>query len=374
MTSKGITVTDGKTDPINVAEDHPNFKQVLDYIKLHTADMDGVLKLVDLKQELKYSDDSISVTVEGDDKITVLINGKEKETVDPSLIKRIINTLRSTTDLATFNMQMFGKFLSRLYKNPSYKVVTQLYNFLAKNDLPLTNDGTFYAYKKVDYDYYDLYSHTIKNEIGTTIEVDRNDVEDDPVKTCSKGLHVCSKSYLKSFGARETTVNRILIVEVDPENVVSVPYDYNNAKMRVCKYKVIDEITDFSQSLSPYYMGKHKSGWIKETLDKIYEIYINFWKFKDKEMFDWEYLENRGIYLTTGIKYKFEKVLYENFPNASEGLKKQLKEECAGTIALHPLKLFNILAKYDEQAAVSPDDESEKVEEQPKVENREIPF
>jgi hypothetical protein len=33
-----------------------------------------------------------------------------------------------------------------------------------------------------------------------------------------------------------------VVVEVNPANVVAVPYDYNFAKMRVCEYKVVEEI------------------------------------------------------------------------------------------------------------------------------------
>jgi hypothetical protein len=32
------------------------------------------------------------------------------------------------------------------------------------------------------------------------------------------------------------------VVEVNPANVVAVPYDYNFSKMRVCEYKVLTEI------------------------------------------------------------------------------------------------------------------------------------
>jgi hypothetical protein len=53
-------------------------------------------------------------------------------------------------------------------------------------------------------------------------------------------LHVCADEYLKGYA--NGTDARTLVVEVNPADVVAVPYDYNFAKMRVCEYKVLSEI------------------------------------------------------------------------------------------------------------------------------------
>lgn len=34
------------------------------------------------------------------------------------------------------------------------------------------------------------------------------------------------------------------MVKVHPKDVVSVPYDYNGAKMRACRYEVLREVPD----------------------------------------------------------------------------------------------------------------------------------
>ena len=69
--------------------------------------------------------------------------------------------------------------------------------------------------------------------------MERSKVTYNPKVTCSSGLHVCSYSYLSSFSG-----DRIVICEVEPHNVVSVPVDYYFAKMRCCKYKVIEEVAN----------------------------------------------------------------------------------------------------------------------------------
>jgi hypothetical protein len=56
--------------------------------------------------------------------------------------------------------------------------------------------------------------------------------------TCSSGLHIGAWEYVHSF-----TGTRILECLIDPIDVVSVPTDYHNQKMRVCRYKVIRDVT-----------------------------------------------------------------------------------------------------------------------------------
>jgi hypothetical protein len=50
-----------------------------------------------------------------------------------------------------------------------------------------------------------------------------------------------------------------MVCKVNPKNVVSIPADYNNSKMRVCEYEVIDElnmadIKEFDEALKAVYV------------------------------------------------------------------------------------------------------------------------
>lgn len=128
------------------------------------------------------------------------------------------------------------KFWARLKRNPSYRSVEQLWSFLKNAGIPITKEGTFLAYKAVDRNYMDFHSHTLKNTVGTTIEMPRNKISDDPKEACHYGLHVGALAYASSFGDGD---RRIVICEVSPEDVVCVPYDSSQQKMRVCKYRVI---------------------------------------------------------------------------------------------------------------------------------------
>jgi hypothetical protein len=123
--------------------------------------------------------------------------------------------------------------------NPSKRAVEELYGFLEKGNLPLTPDGYFLAYKKVRADFRDCHTGTMDNSVGQTVEMERNAVDDDQNRTCSTGLHFCSKEYLSHFGGHDS---RTVILKINPRDVVSIPTDYNNAKGRACRYEVIGEL------------------------------------------------------------------------------------------------------------------------------------
>lgn len=125
------------------------------------------------------------------------------------------------------------KFWERLQKNPSMRSVEQLWAFLQHTNIPLTTNGTFYAYKGVRSDYKDAHSGKIDNSPGAINRMPRNKISDDPNVECHFGFHVGALSYARNFS------QQVVICEVDPEYVVCVPYDHRAQKMRVCEYKVV---------------------------------------------------------------------------------------------------------------------------------------
>lgn len=125
------------------------------------------------------------------------------------------------------------KFWERLQKNPSMRSVEQLWRFLKHQNIPLTVEGKFLAYKGVRSDYKDQHTGTIDNSPGSVNRMPRNKISDDPREACHFGFHVGALDYARSFASQ------VVICEVDPEHVVCVPYDHSDQKMRICEYKVI---------------------------------------------------------------------------------------------------------------------------------------
>lgn len=85
-------------------------------------------------------------------------------------------------------------------------------------------------------DFKDVHSGTFDNSPGKTLEMPRNKISDDPKEACHEGFHVGALGYAGSFNG---DVGKMVICKVDPADVVCVPYDANQQKMRVCKYKVV---------------------------------------------------------------------------------------------------------------------------------------
>jgi hypothetical protein len=136
-----------------------------------------------------------------------------------------------------FPIEPMVNFMENLYANPSKRAIDELYGFLEKSNLPITPDGHFLAYKKVRQNYFDVHSGTMDNSVGKIVEMARNEVDDDKDRTCSAGLHFCSLGYLGHFGGE-----KIMIVKINPADVVSIPSDYNDTKGRACRYEVIGEL------------------------------------------------------------------------------------------------------------------------------------
>jgi hypothetical protein len=151
---------------------------------------------------------------------------------------------RLPSDINQRILQMAGKgedpmpvflFWERLQKNPSSRSVKQLWPFLLHQGIPLTKDGCFLAYKGINQNYTDKHSGTVDNKPGVINEMPRNKISDDPNEACHFGYHVGALEYAQTFAPG----GRMVICKVDPADVVCVPYDESQRKMRVCKYEVI---------------------------------------------------------------------------------------------------------------------------------------
>jgi len=130
-------------------------------------------------------------------------------------------------------------FWRNIQQNPSEESKSHLFLFLAANEMPITHDGCFMAYKKVvandNGDLVDARSKTFCNNVGAVVVMDRANVNPDRTQTCSAGLHVASYDYAQN----SYSGSHLLEVKINPRDVVAVPEDYDNQKMRVCRYEVV---------------------------------------------------------------------------------------------------------------------------------------
>ena len=216
-----VIVIANQTHTIN--KSHIAYDRVKEAIR--TEDWDTVKKIINPeKVVLEYGAGRVAVQGE-----KLFWDGKEMHN---ALTVRMLQMLRDEFPIAPL-----VQFMENLMGNPSYRAVNELYGFLENNTLPITPDGHFLAYKRVRDDYLDVHSGTFDNSVGKVVEMTRNEVNDDKNQTCSAGLHFCSQDYLNHFGG-----SRIMILKINPRDVVSIPTDYNNSKGRCCRYEVIGEL------------------------------------------------------------------------------------------------------------------------------------
>lgn len=206
-----------------ISKTHITYNKVLEAIK--AGDWDLVKDTIEPKKVvLNYGKGNVSIQGE-----TLYWKGKE---LHNAMATRMITMLQEG-----FPIEPMVNFMENLYANPSKRAVDELYGFLEKSQLPITPDGHFLAYKKVRDNYFDVHSGTMDNSVGKIVEMARNEVDDNKDRTCSAGLHFCSLGYLGHFGGA-----RIMIVKINPADVVSIPSDYNDTKGRACRYEVIGEL------------------------------------------------------------------------------------------------------------------------------------
>lgn len=231
---KTLTVVVGNR-PRSINRDHPFYSEITSLVADPQADEAWLLDLLDPLnplRDVKIDGDSIEIH-----QTTVTRHG---EPLPIYLQERIVDTVRSGLPVEGWKL-----FVERVYTNPSLTARDELAKFMEKSGLPMTPDGKFLAYKRVSANFESIHANPdgtrLDNSVGRTVVMPggRKAVDDNRGNTCSVGLHVCSQAYLREY---YSGTGRIVIVEVDPADVVSVPYDYNNTKARVWRYKVVGEV------------------------------------------------------------------------------------------------------------------------------------
>lgn len=148
-------------------------------------------------------DVAVSIAKQFDGKFTVRDNkvyydGNE---LRGYLVDRILYCMQYKPD----EYKRLIKFAERLYTNPDKHVLNELHKFLEHKHMPITEDGSFLAYKGVKDDYYSITSGNIKllkgkvnssgqvyNGVGEEIIAERKDVCANSGQGCAQGLHAGS--------------------------------------------------------------------------------------------------------------------------------------------------------------------------------------
>lgn len=207
---------------------HPNYMLIVDAIK--NKDWQLAADLVVVEDKMKsYTNGDITIV----DGVASYKGEQLPEALGKALSRMVDEELP---------YDHFVAFIENLYQNPSNRSIDSLYTFLEKWEMPITEDGCFMAYKSVDEEYMSRHADQttgakVRYMVGDVVTMPRNKISDDPAHACHQGLHACSFNYLQSWGGKH-----LMLVKINPQNVVCVPYDCGHQKMRVCEMEVVSEV------------------------------------------------------------------------------------------------------------------------------------
>ena len=254
-TDNGVSFfLDGKSYVVN--REHPGYTQIIE--ALQKQDYDAIPALMDVNSAMS----TFLNTTDPDFEVKgALVYYKGKPFTEEVSEKVLRMTDKGVPALPLIN------FLKKVRKNISATAQRELLLFAAANQFLIHEDGDIIAYKAVREDYLDVHSGTVLNkpytlmtfeeksrlpyttDRGVTVGVDngttvvfmeRSDVDDRRDHTCSFGLHFAAHNYARSF----TGGGRMLILKINPADVVAIPSDYGNAKGRCSRYEVMAEIEE----------------------------------------------------------------------------------------------------------------------------------
>jgi acyl carrier protein len=237
LTNGTLTVIrDNGAEILTARNDHPRWVELVEAFK--NKNEERLATLLSLKAVVEeYSVGQLTINATG-----VLYHGQPVHTLDADRIMAFLRDGLPYKPLANY-MAKLG--------NVSARVKKELYSFLEHKNMPITDEGKIIAYKGVELDFFSVMGNTstvvlegevnsgghIKNVVGATIRIERSSCDDDYRNGCSFGLHAGSLNYAKGWG------RRVILVEIDPQDVVSVPEDCSCQKLRCCGYRVLGEYT-----------------------------------------------------------------------------------------------------------------------------------
>ena len=247
LSEDSITVFwEGK--PYTVRNDNANYQPLRN--ALFDGRYEDVGQYLDLKTAIQ---DFVDGDVEIKDEVVYYKGFRLAGVVVNKLLDMLRSGLKDSSPIVNY--------IKRLMENPSSNSIEELYTFLGYRSLPITPDGKILGYKGVQEDFYSTTGnadtvvlqgttnerHQIFNGVGETVEVARRSVDDNKDNHCSWGLHIGSFDYADGWSGSD---GKLLLVEFDPQDAVSVPTDCSFQKLRVCKYTVVADLTECKRELN----------------------------------------------------------------------------------------------------------------------------
>lgn len=240
LTDKGAEV---------VPQSHVQFVALRNLLISGEATQENVAELLDAQNSVQNRIKHLSDRVAVNENNELTFDG---EVLDTALSRHILSLVREVGEQGYLP---FVRLLEKLALNPNPLSRIHTYRWIDAAKLTITEDGDIVGYKSVKDTFF---SHTsgenevtvtdldgnvlwqgtgyVPNNLNTFVTMKREEVDPHRDVLCSNGLHIATWDYASSFCGGGTIVKVI----VDPADVVSIPSDHGDQKMRACKYKVVE--------------------------------------------------------------------------------------------------------------------------------------
>lgn len=237
--------------PLVANNEHPNWDAILQGVVVN--DDPSVVDLFDITRTVAEKFQRLGSRVTARDN-RIYFDGDE---VVNALTKKILEFVKAGVD----DWIPLVKFMEKVFDNPEEHSRAQLFDWLMNHAFSINEDGDILGYKGVTnaspeyaelgFKYQSIQSGVnevtvddkvftghVPLNVGSVVEMARSEVAHDPANGCGPGLHVSNFRYASNW----TSVDKVLLVAVSPRDVVSVPTESNWEKVRVNRYRVVEEV------------------------------------------------------------------------------------------------------------------------------------
>lgn len=228
-----ITIFFDDLSAVTLGTDDPVYSKIEALLKENSAKNEEIIQnltnlnkcIIEGNFKIKQDGDKVIFSIDGSTSFDA-----SEDVVENHKFLRLVK-IAQDMGIVDDDIKSITPFLKKVADN-AFLDPEDLYKYLKHGDFKITEEGNILAYKNVGKDLKSIYDNTTEHHIGEYTTVTLYDT--DRSHTCSNGLHFATKGYLPHYGGPVT-----IVVEVDPRDIVSIPYDYDNMKGRCRRYKTI---------------------------------------------------------------------------------------------------------------------------------------